>query len=133
MKFNSIQQEIVKMIKLINGNSKRKYVYVYINDFTIRHKIIDENDFCEIPLLAENEHQALYFLLGVWNEINKNKSEYAKKRNESVKTSRYGANDVLDDFAIMINKMGKKCSVCKRVTLNRYLEDDICPDCREVE
>jgi hypothetical protein len=78
--FNPIQQEILKIIKLINDNSKRKYVYVYVRSFTEYHKIIDENDVGEIPLIAENEHNALHYVLGVWNEINKKKAENNTRR-----------------------------------------------------
>jgi hypothetical protein len=50
--------------------------------------------------------------------------------NEVEKATQWGANDLYDDFAILINGLGKKCKTCKRVTWNKYLEDDTCPDCR---
>ena len=46
----------------------------------------------------------------------------------------YGSDsDVLDDTAVLLTKRGKRCRVCKRVILNRYLKfkdgKPFCPDC----
>ncbi|MEK7664845.1 MAG: hypothetical protein AAB361_01745 [Patescibacteria group bacterium] len=42
-------------------------------------------------------------------------------------------NPELDDVAILLNNLGKRCCVCKRVALNRYIkpiyENPYCPDC----
>ncbi len=41
-------------------------------------------------------------------------------------------NSCVDDVAVLLNDMGKRCSVCKRVVLNKYLTsvEDVyyCPD-----
>lgn len=41
-------------------------------------------------------------------------------------------NPCLDDIAVLLNELGKRCNVCKRVVLNRYLKGKngvyYCPD-----
>ena len=41
-------------------------------------------------------------------------------------------NPNLDDIAVLLNDMGKRCSVCKRVVLNKHVKEkdgiDYCPD-----
>lgn len=41
-------------------------------------------------------------------------------------------NDYYDDFAVLVNGDGKRCCVCKRVVLNRWLKikdnKNYCPD-----
>lgn len=45
---------------------------------------------------------------------------------------KYGEDAYLDDVALLLNKMAKRCAGCKRVTRNQYLEDGQCPECRGV-
>ncbi len=40
-------------------------------------------------------------------------------------------NDIMDEFALLLNGHAKKCSKCKLAVRTRYLEDGLCPDCRE--
>ena len=44
---------------------------------------------------------------------------------------KYGANACYDDVAIILNKMGKRCTECKRVALNKFLKNGQCPECRD--
>ncbi len=41
-------------------------------------------------------------------------------------------NDLLDDVAVLLNDLGKRCSICKRVVLNLHLKTkdgiNYCPD-----
>ena len=34
-----------------------------------------------------------------------------------------------DDFSLLLTGDGKRCKKCRRVTLNKYLKDGLCPDC----
>lgn len=41
--------------------------------------------------------------------------------------------DVLDDVAVLLNSMGKRCCRCRRVVMNEHLKEKdgkhYCPDC----
>ena len=43
--------------------------------------------------------------------------------------SPWGGNHIVDDTAILLSGDGKRCSDCKRVTWNKFLHEDRCPDC----
>jgi hypothetical protein len=43
-----------------------------------------------------------------------------------------GQGEDLDDFALLLNDMAKRCAKCKRPTKNQYLKDGKCPICRNV-
>lgn len=45
-------------------------------------------------------------------------------------TWEYGPQEPLDDFAAALNGLAKRCSGCKRVTMNRHLIDWHCPVCK---
>mgnify|MGYP001568967277 FL=1 len=41
-------------------------------------------------------------------------------------------NELVDEFALLLNGRAKRCVVCKRATDNQYLDSDQrCPDCRK--
>lgn len=42
-----------------------------------------------------------------------------------------GANEFMDEFALLLSGDAKRCNKCKRTTHIRYLINDECPDCRE--
>lgn len=39
--------------------------------------------------------------------------------------------DIDDDVAVLLSMRGKRCVGCKRVTMNRHLQDARCPDCHD--
>lgn len=41
----------------------------------------------------------------------------------------YGGDAMLDDAALLLNKLAARCSGCKNVTRNQYLTDGKCPVC----
>jgi hypothetical protein len=48
--------------------------------------------------------------------------------------NQYGPQDTIrDDFSVLLNGEGKRCSLCKRVILNKYLKykysKPYCPEC----
>ena len=45
--------------------------------------------------------------------------------------SPWGADEYMDDFALLLNAKGARCKKCSRVTKNIHLENGLCPDCRE--
>jgi hypothetical protein len=45
-------------------------------------------------------------------------------------TWRYGPVEPHDDFSALLNGLARRCAGCKRVTLNQYLADGSCPECR---
>ncbi len=51
--------------------------------------------------------------------------------NSQDKRSPWGGDELLDDTALLIGQLGKRCAGCKRVTRNQFLENKLCPDCRE--
>jgi len=44
--------------------------------------------------------------------------------------SRFGGNELADDFCLLLNGLAKRCVACRSVTRNEYLQDGKCPDCR---
>jgi hypothetical protein len=43
--------------------------------------------------------------------------------------SPWGPTGMHDDFSLLLNREGARCGHCKRVTQNRYLDDNgLCPD-----
>lgn len=42
----------------------------------------------------------------------------------------YGPQEPHDDVSVLLNGLGKRCSGCKRVTMNRCLTDGHCPVCK---
>ena len=49
----------------------------------------------------------------------------ASKYSESV----FGGNNLVDDVALLLNELAKRCEMCATTTKNRYLRNKICPDC----
>lgn len=45
--------------------------------------------------------------------------------------SPWGGDELLDDTALLLGGLGKRCTGCKRITRNQFLENDLCPDCRK--
>ena len=43
--------------------------------------------------------------------------------------SRFGGNNLADDFVILLNKDAIRCKRCQAPTRNEYLSDKTCPDC----
>jgi len=43
--------------------------------------------------------------------------------------SRFGGDNLMDDFALLLNKSGTRCQMCQAPTKNRYLIKRTCPDC----
>lgn len=43
----------------------------------------------------------------------------------------WGGDELLDDTALLLGGLGKRCTKCKRVTRNQFLKKGLCPDCRE--
>ncbi len=43
--------------------------------------------------------------------------------------SRFGGNNLIDDFALVLNQSATRCRMCQAPTINRYLRDQTCPDC----
>jgi hypothetical protein len=41
----------------------------------------------------------------------------------------WGGNEIMDDTALLLNGLAKRCKQCNRVAWIRYLENDLCPDC----
>jgi hypothetical protein len=39
-------------------------------------------------------------------------------------------NDCMDEVALLLNDMAKRCISCRRAISNEYLVDGKCPDCR---
>ena len=43
-----------------------------------------------------------------------------------------GENEFMDEVALLLNGMAKRCTVCKRSTRLRHLDsNEHCPDCRK--
>lgn len=43
----------------------------------------------------------------------------------------YGPQPPHDDFSALLNSIGRRCEVCRRVTMNKYLNTGRCPECSE--
>ncbi|MCF7843560.1 hypothetical protein K9M47_01535 [Candidatus Gracilibacteria bacterium] len=41
-----------------------------------------------------------------------------------------GQGQVMDDVALVLNGLAKRCAGCKNITQNKFLKDDKCPICR---
>lgn len=45
----------------------------------------------------------------------------------------YGGDEFMDDIALLLNNMAKRCTTCKRVIRKKYLEahngQNFCPEC----
>ncbi|MDP1689355.1 MAG: hypothetical protein Q8L47_04495 [bacterium] len=45
----------------------------------------------------------------------------------------YGGDELMDDIALLLNDMAKRCTTCKRVVRKKYLKErnefNYCPDC----
>lgn len=48
---------------------------------------------------------------------------------QSIKFWPYGPQEPHDDTSILLNDLGKRCTKCKRVTINKYIKNGQCPDC----
>jgi hypothetical protein len=46
------------------------------------------------------------------------------------KTWEYGPQPPGDDFAALLNSKAARCANCRRVTMNCYLVERLCPVCR---
>ena len=46
-----------------------------------------------------------------------------------INPSPYGGDETVDDIALLLNDLGKRCGDCKRVIRKRFLQDGQCPDC----
>lgn len=53
--------------------------------------------------------------------------------NEPNDSWRYGPQEPHDDFSALLNGDAHKCRACKRVTLNKFLKDGLCPECDAVQ
>ncbi|MAG20516.1 hypothetical protein CL618_03735 [archaeon] len=42
--------------------------------------------------------------------------------------SRFGGNNMVDDFALLLNDLAERCGMCSAPTKKKYL-DSYCPDC----
>lgn len=42
----------------------------------------------------------------------------------------YGGDDTIDDVALLLNGLGKRCAGCDKPTRNKYLKNGKCPVCR---
>ena len=47
----------------------------------------------------------------------------------------WGGDELMDDFALMLNGLAKRCGGCQRVIRNKYLktvaDSKLCPDCAQ--
>ena len=43
--------------------------------------------------------------------------------------SRFGGNNLFDDFCLILNGDAKRCNMCIAPTVKKYLIEDTCPDC----
>ena len=43
--------------------------------------------------------------------------------------SGFGGNNMVDDFALLLNEDAKRCGGCNAPTRNKYLINSYCPDC----
>ena len=40
-------------------------------------------------------------------------------------------NEFMDEFALLLNRLAKRCTVCRRATRLRHLDSKgVCPDCK---
>ena len=49
--------------------------------------------------------------------------------NNGYSESRFGGNTMTDDIALLIAEVAQKCGMCAAPTCEKYLNEDICPDC----
>lgn len=44
--------------------------------------------------------------------------------------SRFGGNELYDDFALKLNGLAGRCKMCQAVTKSKFLgKENVCPDC----
>ena len=43
--------------------------------------------------------------------------------------SMFGGNNLVDDTALLLNGLAKRCKMCKAPTKLKYLDESSCPDC----
>ena len=90
---------------------------------------MDLENYIEKRVIGGKDKKEVTVVVKPLSSIEESRKMYPYRPTSKYAESRFGGDEFCDDFALFLNNLAERCSMCRAPTMKKYLDVGCCPDC----